>query len=251
MDQKMKVYVTGASGFLASWLVKRHLLSGKWQEAGTSVGLEGARERLTLARADLMEEGGFDRAIMGCHGVFHTASPAEILVPAVEGTLNVLRSCKKNPSLRRVVLTSSTSAVRARDDFDPKIPLQDESSWSSVEFCERLQGRLRNADGLEGWNMFTSMMLHSATSILVYEHEDAHGRYLCSSAELDDNELTSLLSARYPSLPIPKRSDALDIPYVEFNTSKLKSLGFKFKSIQDMFDDCIASLVEEGHLGQV
>ena len=47
------------------------------------------------------------------------------------------------------------------------------------------------------------------------------------------------------------RSDALDIPYVEFNTSKLKSLGFKFKSIQDMFDDCIASLVEEGHLGQV
>ena len=67
------------------------------------------------------------------------------------------------------------------------------------------QGRLRNADGLEGWNMFTSMMLHSATSILVYEHEDAHGRYLCSSAELDDNELTSLLSARYPSLPIPKR----------------------------------------------
>ena len=39
------------------------------------MGLEGARERLTLARADLMEEGGFDRAIMGCHGVFHTASP--------------------------------------------------------------------------------------------------------------------------------------------------------------------------------
>ena len=63
---------------------------------------------------------------------------AEILVPAVEGTLNVLRSCKKNPSLRRVVLTSSSSAARVRDDFDPKIPL-DESSWSSVELCESLQ----------------------------------------------------------------------------------------------------------------
>ena len=49
-------------------------MSRKWQEAGTSVGLEGARERLTLARADLMEEGSFDKAIMGCHGVFHTAS---------------------------------------------------------------------------------------------------------------------------------------------------------------------------------
>ena len=37
--------------------------------------LEGAKERLQLVRADLMEEGSFDDAIMGCHGVFHTASP--------------------------------------------------------------------------------------------------------------------------------------------------------------------------------
>lgn len=37
--------------------------------------LEGAKERLQLVRADLMEEGSFDDAIMGCLGVFHTASP--------------------------------------------------------------------------------------------------------------------------------------------------------------------------------
>lgn len=37
--------------------------------------LEGARERLQLVKADLMEEGSFDDAIMGCHGVFHIASP--------------------------------------------------------------------------------------------------------------------------------------------------------------------------------
>ena len=39
------------------------------------LSLEGARERLRLVEADLMEEGSFDDAIMGCHGVFHTASP--------------------------------------------------------------------------------------------------------------------------------------------------------------------------------
>jgi hypothetical protein len=39
--------------------------------------LEGARERLRLVKADLMEEGSFDEAIMGCHGVFHTASPVQ------------------------------------------------------------------------------------------------------------------------------------------------------------------------------
>ena len=63
---------------------------------------------------------------------------AEIIEPAVQGTLNVLRSCKKNTSLKRVILTSSSSAVRVRDDFDPNIPL-DESSWSSQELCVKLQ----------------------------------------------------------------------------------------------------------------
>ncbi|XP_021811269.1 tetraketide alpha-pyrone reductase 1-like [Prunus avium] len=135
MDQKLesgKVCVTGASGFLASWLIKRLLLSG-YHVTGTVRDpgnqkklahlwrLDGARERLRLVKADLMEEGSFDDAILGCHGVFHSASPVlkpssdpktEILEPAVEGTLNVLCSCKKNPSLRRVVLTSSSSAVR-------------------------------------------------------------------------------------------------------------------------------------------
>ena len=65
----------------------------------------------------------------------------EIVEPAVQGTLNVLRSCKKNPSLRRVVLTSSSSTVRIREDIDPRVPL-DESSWSSTELCERFQVRM-------------------------------------------------------------------------------------------------------------
>ncbi|ONK68779.1 uncharacterized protein A4U43_C05F15910 [Asparagus officinalis] len=131
--------------------------------------LEGASERLQLVKADLMEMGSFDDAVMGCEGVFHTASPvcevksnpdavmgcegvfhtaspvcevksnpkAEIVDPAVNGTLNVLLSCEKNPALRRVVLTSSSCAVRTRDDIDPAVPL-DESSWGSVELCERL-----------------------------------------------------------------------------------------------------------------
>ncbi|KAK9286232.1 hypothetical protein L1049_014618 [Liquidambar formosana] len=84
--------------------------------------------------------------------------------------------------------------------------------------------------------------------VLVYEHENSHGRYLCSSAVVDNNELVSMLLARYPSLPIPERFEQLDRSYYEFNTSKLKNLGFKFKSIQEMFDDCISSLVEQGHL---
>ncbi|KAL7237255.1 hypothetical protein ACSBR2_003526 [Camellia fascicularis] len=320
-ESKGRVCVTGASGFIASWLIKRLLLSGynvigtvrdpgNNEKLGHLWRLEGAKERLELVRADLMEEGSFDDAIMGCHGVFHIASPvlgqpssdpkAEILIPAIEGTLNILSSCKKNPSLKRVILTSSSSTVRARDDFDPNVPL-DESSWSSVELCERLQiwyalsktlaertawefckdNKIDLVTVLPSFVVGPSLSPHLCTTasdvlgllegktekfhwhgrmgyvhiddvalchILVYEHKIAHGRYLCSSIVVDNNELVSMLSRRYPTLPIPKRFEALDRPYYELNTSKLRSLGFKFKCIEEMFDDCIASLMAQGHL---
>ncbi|KAF5754715.1 hypothetical protein HanXRQr2_Chr17g0794421 [Helianthus annuus] len=44
------------------------------------------------------------------------------------------------------------------------------------------------------------------------------------------------------------RFEQHDRPYYELSTAKIKSLGFKFKTIQEMFDDCITSLVAQGHL---
>lgn len=41
--------------------------------------------------------------------------------------------------------------------------------------------------------------------ILVYENEDSHGRYLCSSTVMGEDDLASLLANRYPTLPISKR----------------------------------------------
>lgn len=37
--------------------------------------MPGAKERLTLYKADLLEEGSFDAVVDGVDGVFHTASP--------------------------------------------------------------------------------------------------------------------------------------------------------------------------------
>lgn len=49
--------------------------------------LEGAKERLRVVRADLMEPGSFDDAVFGCHGVFHTASP---VLDATRSKVNLL-----------------------------------------------------------------------------------------------------------------------------------------------------------------
>ncbi|CAL5063637.1 unnamed protein product [Urochloa decumbens] len=321
-SNKGKVCVTGASGFIASWLIKQLLEAGyhvvgtvrdpeNRQKVAHLWKLPGAKERLQIVRADLLEEGSFDEAVMSCDGVFHTASPVlaksdssskeATLVPAVNGTLNVLRSCKKNPFLKRVVLTSSSSAVRIRDDAQPNISL-DETIWSSVPLCEKMQlwyGLAKVCAEKAAWEfakennidlvtVLPSFVIGPSLShelcvtasdvlgllqgdtarfscygrmgyvhiddvasshILVYETPEATGRYLCSSVVLDNNELVSFLGKRYPIFPIPRR---LENPYgkqtYQLNTSKLQALGFKFRGLHEMFDDCVQSLKDQGHL---
>ncbi|WCJ36875.1 NAD(P)-binding Rossmann-fold superfamily protein [Euphorbia peplus] len=150
------VCVTGASGYIASWLVKFLLLRGYTVKASVRDpddprktqhlrALDGAEERLKLFKANLLEEGSFDSAVEGCDGVFHTASPfyhdvndpqAELIDPAVKGTLNVLNSCAKVPSVKRVVLTSSIAAVAYNGK--PRTPevVVDETWFTDPDFCK-------------------------------------------------------------------------------------------------------------------
>ncbi|KAK2993819.1 hypothetical protein RJ640_027697 [Escallonia rubra] len=153
------VCVTGASGFIASWLVKFLLQRGYTVRASVRdpsdpkkthhlLALEGAKERLHLFKASLLEEGSFDAAIDGCDGVFHTASPfffatndpeAELIAPALKGTLNVLESCAKASSVKRVVLTSSVASVAMNGrPLTPEVVV-DETWWSDIEFCRKIQ----------------------------------------------------------------------------------------------------------------
>lgn len=149
------VCVTGASGYIASWLVKLLLSRGYTVKASVRDpndpkktehlrALNGAQERLQLFKANLLEEGSFDSIVEGCEGVFHTASPfyhdvkdpqVELLDPAVKGTLNVLGSCAKHPSIRRVVLTSSVAAVAYNEK--PRTPdvVVDETWFSDPNLC--------------------------------------------------------------------------------------------------------------------
>ncbi|KAK9928487.1 hypothetical protein M0R45_025620 [Rubus argutus] len=111
--EKEKVCVTGAGGFAASWVVKLllsqdYLVHGTIRQPGDSKydhlnKLEKASENLKLFKADLLDYESLRSAFLGCSGVFHVASPvpittvtnpeAEVLEPAVKGTLNVLKAC--------------------------------------------------------------------------------------------------------------------------------------------------------------
>lgn len=127
------IAVTGASGYIASWIVKELLEQGRTVHAtvrdpgkASSVAhlkrvAEKAPGTLKLFKADLLAEGSFDEAVQGCEVVIHTASPFvitgftdayEALVrPAVEGTRNVLNAVERTGTVKRVVLTSSVASV--------------------------------------------------------------------------------------------------------------------------------------------
>jgi len=150
------VCVTGAGGFIASWLVKVLLSRGYYSVRGTVrdpgasknahlKALDGAGERLQLLKADLLDYNSVASAVAGCEGVFHVASPVpsgrssnpevEVIGPAVTGTANVLKASYE-AKVGRVVVVSSIAAVSNNPNW-PKGKAFDEDSWSDEEYCRK------------------------------------------------------------------------------------------------------------------
>ncbi|KAL5557665.1 hypothetical protein UlMin_033876 [Ulmus minor] len=163
MENKERVCVTGAGGYVASWLVNL-LLSDGYIVHGTLRDpcdqknahlkkLENAEENLQLFKADLLDYESLRAAISGCSGVFHVASPVpgrvvpyleeEFVEPIVRGTRNVLNACK-DTQVKRVVLVSTAGAVQVNPDW-PKDQAMDEQSWSNKESCKATQNYYRLA----------------------------------------------------------------------------------------------------------
>ncbi len=126
------VLVTGGSGFIATHCILQLLASDhtvrttvrnpKRQTdvlAMLTAGEAVAGERLSFFAADLEKDAGWSDAIAGCEYVLHVASPFpptvpkdenELIIPAREGALRVLRACR-DAGVKRVVLTSSFAAI--------------------------------------------------------------------------------------------------------------------------------------------
>lgn len=145
------VLVTGASGFIGMHCILQLLEQGH-NVRGTVRSLAKAdtlyalfqkhapdASRLKLVEADLLQDRGWAEAASGCDFMLHVASPLplaepkhedELILPAREGTLRVLRAAHQ-AGVRRVVLTSSVAAVvhgHSNEDI-----IFDESVWSNPD----------------------------------------------------------------------------------------------------------------------
>lgn len=132
IDRSKPVLVTGATGYIAGWLVKKLLDEGltvhaavrnpeqKEKLAHLDALANQSSGNIKYFKTDLLDQGSFAEAMDGCELVFHTASPfflnvknpqKELIEPALNGTKNVLEQANKTSSVKRVVLTSSCGAI--------------------------------------------------------------------------------------------------------------------------------------------
>ncbi len=132
IDKTKPVLVTGATGYVAGWLVKRLLEEGLTVHAAVrnpndekklahlNTLAAASPGKIVYFAADLLKDGSYSKAMQGCELVYHTASPftsivkdpqRDLIDPALLGTENVLKSAMETSSVKRVVVTSSCAAI--------------------------------------------------------------------------------------------------------------------------------------------
>ena len=132
------ILVTGATGYLGSWVVKYLLDNGyivritvrdKSKTHKYAFLQEFALDspgEIEVYEADLLKTGSYHTAADGSDAVIHVASPftlrfkdpvKELIEPAIRGTKNVLEAATSSSSVKKVILTSSVVAVHG-DNID-------------------------------------------------------------------------------------------------------------------------------------
>lgn len=143
------VLVTGGSGFIGCHCVLQLLAAGhqvrttvrnlkREADVRTMLKVGGVEpdNRLSFFAATLEKDAGWKEAVVGCEYVLHVASPLpaslpkhedELIIPAREGTLRVLRSSRE-AGVKRVVLTSSFGAIGY--GHEPRDTPFNENDWT-------------------------------------------------------------------------------------------------------------------------
>jgi dihydroflavonol-4-reductase len=151
-DMAETVLVTGGNGYVAGWCivellkrgyVLRTTLRNLSKEPPVRSAIEAAAgasaRNLTFFAADLTKDDGWEHAVAECDYVLHVASPLgmntsrnpnDLIIPARDGTIRVLRAAVK-ARVKRVVMTSAANAASPSSYTEDGVT--DETLWTDSD----------------------------------------------------------------------------------------------------------------------
>jgi len=156
------VFVTGATGFLGGWLVRRLVEAGAdltclvrdWVPQSEFVRTS-LIERVKVVRGDVRDQALLERALGESEGdtVMHLAAqtivgvanrnPVSTFETNVGGTWALLEACRRSPSVRQIVLASSDKAYGecGESAYDEETPLRGRHPYDVSKSCGDLIAR--------------------------------------------------------------------------------------------------------------
>eukprot|EP00746_Dinoflagellata_sp_MGD_P087002 gnl/MRDRNA2_/MRDRNA2_34505_c0_seq1.p1 gnl/MRDRNA2_/MRDRNA2_34505_c0~~gnl/MRDRNA2_/MRDRNA2_34505_c0_seq1.p1 ORF type:complete len:418 (+),score=65.58 gnl/MRDRNA2_/MRDRNA2_34505_c0_seq1:109-1254(+) len=178
------VAVTGAGGYLGSWIVKTLLDRGYRVRACVRSADDKRNDflrqmpgfptgRLTIHSCDMCQQGAFDQAFLSCQAVVHAAADPDVPLEKrpdeyEKNSLLIVQSIQKSSTITRVIYTSSVAAIAGDTDIAElrRRPVIDEARYPNAENALGINGyvigKLRSErvffDGASGsggrWDMF-------------------------------------------------------------------------------------------------
>ena len=212
------VLVTGGSGFIGSHAILQLLAAG--HRVRTTVrnlarepqlramlregGVEAA-EQLSVFAADLEQDAGWSEAVAGCEYVLHVASPFpagvpqhedELIVPAREGALRVLRAARA-ALVKRVVLTSSFAAIGY--GHPARTTPFDERDWTDLSGRVSAYGKSKTLAERAAWDFIARE--GGALELAVVNPTAVFGPVLSADYSTSILILKTMLDGGMPALP--------------------------------------------------
>lgn len=214
-----RVLVTGASGFIGlhcclALLQAGYRVRGTLRDLARGASLREALEahtqvgdRLEFVEADLLSDAGWAGAVRDCRYVLHVASPLptgppkhedDLIIPAREGTLRVLRAAAA-AGVERVVLTSSLAAILYGHDRSGS-RVFDESDWSIPEKCEPYEKSKTLAERA-AWDFVASLPPEQRLELVAINPGLVLGPVLEKDSGTSGEAVRKLMAREFPGCP--------------------------------------------------
>jgi dihydroflavonol-4-reductase len=214
-----RVLVTGATGFVAMHCIAQLLEQGYYVR-GTLRSLDrepklraiiaahaGSDKWLELVQADLLRDAGWEAAVSDCAFVLHVASPYplqppqhedDLIIPAREGTLRVLRAAAAC-GVRRVVVTSS--AVAVMEGHADNSRTFTEADWTNVDGPIGAYAKSKTLAEQAAWEFVRQPDIQQRLELATINPVNVYGPLLDNEYRSSVELIRTLMSGKLPAVP--------------------------------------------------